>query len=67
MAEIQCLKMRIKPGKTQRITGWLKGLKDRLEELPEAQAAGGVLLESLFLERTFSVRYGQLYFIHGSA
>lgn len=61
MAEIQCLKIRIKPGKTQRIIGWLKGLKDRPQELREAQAAGGILLESLFLERAEEADYLVFY------
>ena len=57
MAEIQCLKTRIQPGKTQRLLGWLKGLQDRPEELRKAQAAGGILLESLFLERAEEADY----------
>ena len=61
MAEIQCLKIRIKPGKIRRIIGWLKDLKDRPEELREAQAAGGTLPESLFLERAEEADYLNFY------
>jgi hypothetical protein len=61
MAEIQCLKIRIQPGKTQRLVEWLKGLKYRPKDLREAQAAGGILLESLFLERTEEADYLVFY------
>lgn len=60
MSEVQCLKIRLKDGTTNRATAWLKSLKGRRGEAVEMLQAEGMRVESLFLERTSDGDY--LYF-----
>ncbi len=57
MAEIQCVKIRIRPGKTEQVLTFISNLKSRMEEAQEAVAREGVILETLFLERTPGADY----------
>ncbi|MFE1745393.1 DUF6176 family protein [Coleofasciculus sp. H7-2] len=52
MAETQCLKIRIKPGLTIPVIGWLKNLNNQLDEVRELLRNEGILIESIFLERS---------------
>jgi Family of unknown function (DUF6176) len=57
MSEVQCLRIRIQPGKTEQLFAFLKGLDDRPREVQEALAADGIIRESLFLDRTPQADY----------
>lgn len=51
MAEVQCLRVQIKPGQTERLVGFLRSVRQREAEVQESLALEGVILESLFIER----------------
>ncbi len=57
MPEVQCAKVRLRPGTTERVISFLKNLNNRSDETQAALAREGVLLESLFLERTAEADY----------
>ena len=61
MAETQCLKIRIKPGLTLPVIGWLKNLNNQLDEVRELLRDEGILIESIFLERSRDGDYLILY------
>ena len=61
MPEVQCARVRLRPGTTQRVLSFLTGLKDRPEEVQAALAREGVKLESLFLEKTAEADYVIFY------
>lgn len=52
MSEIQCLKVRLEPGTTERVAGFLRGLRERESEVVRSLEAEGIISESLFLDRT---------------
>lgn len=47
--EVQCLRIRIKPGKTERVSEYFKVLNAR-DDVADALRAEGILVESLFLD-----------------
>lgn len=61
MPEAQCIKYPIKPGRRETLVDWIKGLEDSGEELAEAMAEGGFLVEGVFLERSQSGDHLLLY------
>ena len=52
MSQVQCLRIKLKPGTTDRMVHFLKSLKDRDAEVRKSLQAEGILEESLFLDRT---------------
>ena len=62
MPDIQCLKIEIKPGKTDYVAEWIRGLTDRdLAGLNEVLANEGMIVETIFLDRTPKADYLLLY------
>ena len=51
MSQIQCLRIRLRPGTTDRMADFLRGLADRPDEVAQSLAAEGIERESLFLDR----------------
>ena len=51
MYETQLLKVRIRPGMTERVIEFLRSLRERKDAALEAMRREGVTVESLFLER----------------
>lgn len=51
MAEVQCIKVRIQPGQTDRLLAFFHSLHQRPAEVQESLRAEGILLETLFIER----------------
>ncbi len=51
MYQTQLLKIRIRPGKTERVVEFLRGLAERKDDSLEALRREGMVVESLFLER----------------
>lgn len=51
MYQTQLLKIRIRPGKTEQVVEFLRGLMDRQDESIEALRREGMMVESMFLER----------------
>lgn len=52
MAESQCIRVRLKPGKTEEFANWAKSLSGRKDEVRESLRAEGMLSELIFIERT---------------
>ena len=52
MTETRCFKVRLKPGTRDRVLEWAKELQRRKEEALETLRDEGVLVESVFLERS---------------
>lgn len=52
MSDIQCLKVRLAPGTTERVARFLRGLRDRESEVAQSLEDEGIISESLFLDRT---------------
>ncbi|HSG48895.1 MAG TPA: DUF6176 family protein [Longimicrobiales bacterium] len=52
MSEVQCLRIRLAPGRTDEVADFLRGLRNRADEVQEALKAEGILEETLFLDRT---------------
>lgn len=52
MTETRCVKIRLKPGSRDRVLEWAKELHRRREEALETLRDEGVLVESVFLERS---------------
>jgi hypothetical protein len=61
MYQTQLLKIRIRPGKTEQVVEFLRGLMDRKEESIEALRREGMVVESLFLERRDEADYLYYY------
>lgn len=62
MPDIQCLKIEIKPGMTEYVVEWIRGLKDRdLAGLNEVLSNEGMIVETIFLDRTATGDYLFLY------
>jgi hypothetical protein len=51
VAETQCLKIKLKPGKTEAFLNWASSLPERRDEVRKALESGGVITEQIFLER----------------
>jgi hypothetical protein len=52
-AEVQCIKVRLRPGTTERAVSFIKSLKTtRVEENRAAGIEAGIDIESIFLEQT---------------
>lgn len=51
MAEIRCVRIKLKPDSLDRVYDWADALKKRKEEVLESLAAESVTLEAAFLER----------------
>ncbi|MBL8985011.1 MAG: hypothetical protein JNJ80_01985 [Gemmatimonadetes bacterium] len=50
--QVQCLRIKLRPGTTDRMVSFLRGLRDRPAEVQASLALEGMTRESLFLERT---------------
>lgn len=62
MPDLQCLKVKIKHGLTDYAVEWIQGMKDRDPDgLNEALANEGMIIESIFLDRTFEADYLVIY------
>ena len=51
MAEIRCVRIKLKPNSLDRVYDWAKELKRRKNEVLESLAAESVKLEATFLEK----------------
>ena len=54
MSESQCIRVNLKPGKTDEFLLWAKGLSSRSDEVREALQAEGIVAEHIFLEHSES-------------
>lgn len=61
MYQTQLLKVRIRPGKTERVVEFLSGLMDRREESMDGLRREGMVVESMFLERRDEADYLYYY------
>jgi hypothetical protein len=61
MYQTQLLKIRIRPGKTERVIDFLRGLMDRQEESMDGLRREGMVVESMFLERRDEADYLYYY------
>ncbi|HLP43206.1 MAG TPA: DUF6176 family protein [Fibrobacteria bacterium] len=61
MYQTQLLKIRIRPGKTDRVVEFLRDLADRKDDSLEALRREGMMVESLFLERRDEADYLYYY------
>lgn len=52
MSEVQCLRIELVPGTADRVADFMRGLKDRSEEVARSLEAEGIISETLFLDRT---------------
>jgi len=59
--ESQCIRVKLKAGKTEEFLAWARSLKDREPEVREALALEGMNAEFLFLERAQDGDYAVLY------
>jgi hypothetical protein len=50
--QVQCIRVTLRPGTTDRVVEFLRGLTDRPAEVQASLALEGVSVETLFLERT---------------
>ena len=50
--QVQCLRIKLRPGTTDRMVTFLRGLPARSAEVQASMALEGMTRESLFLERT---------------
>jgi hypothetical protein len=51
MADIRCVRIKLKPNSSERVQGWAEELNRREGEVLESLAAEGVTLEAAFLEK----------------
>lgn len=61
MYQTQLLKIRIRPGKTERVVEFLRELAERKDDSLEALRREGMVVESLFLERRDDADYLYYY------
>lgn len=61
MYETQLLKIKIRPGMTEKVVAFIQTLKDREDEALEALRREGMIIESLFLERRDDADYLYYY------
>lgn len=52
MTEVYCARIRLRPEKTPQVVTFLNSLKTRTEEVQQVLVNEGIIVESLFLERT---------------
>ena len=52
--ETQCVRVPLKPGKTDRFLAWLDAVRPRVAEMHESMKREGVVFEAMFLERAES-------------
>lgn len=52
--ETQCVRIPLKPGKTDRFLIWLDTVRPRVAEMHESMTREGVVFEAMFLERAES-------------
>lgn len=57
MAEVQCLKIKLNPSEVDPMIEFLRSLKNRTKQVQETLKAEGIILETLFLERTDGADY----------
>jgi heme-degrading monooxygenase HmoA len=57
----QCIRVRIKPGKTDEFLSWANSLNGRLDEVKNALRSEGMQAELLMLEKTTDADYVLLY------
>jgi hypothetical protein len=61
MYETQLLKIRIRPGMTEKVVAFIQSLKDREGDAIDALRREGMIIESLFLERREEADYLYYY------
>ena len=61
MYQTQLLKIRIRPGKTEQVVEFLRGLNEKKDDSLEALRREGMMVESLFLERRDEADYLYYY------
>lgn len=61
MYQTQLLKIRIRPGKTEEVVDFLRGLMERKDESLDALRREGMMIESFFLERRDEADYLYYY------
>lgn len=61
MYETQLLKIRIRPGLTEKVVAFIRTLKERGAESLEAMRREGIIVETLFLERHEDADYLYYY------
>lgn len=59
--ESQCIRVKLRPGKTDQFLNWAKTLSSRTAEVAESLALEGMSAEYLFLERAEDGDYVILY------
>ncbi|NMG11848.1 DUF6176 family protein [Brasilonema sp. UFV-L1] len=57
----QCLKIKLKPGKTEYAIAWIKNLYNQSEEVKQVLSNEGIIVESIFLEKGSDGEYLILY------
>jgi hypothetical protein len=59
--ESQCIRVKLRPGKTEQFLTWANTLTGRLNEVKEALSSEGMLAELMLLERASDGDYIVLY------
>ena len=52
MLQSECIRIRLKPGMTDRFLEWAKQIPNRMDEVMVSMTEQGVIAEHIFLERT---------------
>ena len=52
MPQSECIKVRLKPGMTERFVTWARQVPNRVVEVAECKSDQGILAEHIFLERS---------------
>lgn len=50
MSELQCVRIPVRDGQTERVAAWIRSLNGRLEEVRDALEAEGIEAETVLLE-----------------
>lgn len=57
----QCIRVKLKPGKTEEFLAWAGDLTERIDEVKEALISEGMQAELMMLERTAEADFVLLY------
>jgi hypothetical protein len=52
MPQSECIRIRLKPGMTDKFLEWTKQIPDRMDEVRVTMREQGIIAEHIFLERT---------------
>jgi hypothetical protein len=61
MAQSECIRIRLRPGMTERFTQWAKQVANRADEAKASMAEQGVIEQNIFLERGTDTDFIVLY------